>query len=73
MIVREIEVRRGPASPVPVNVEIVPFPEKHADAGTAYSPKSRVSIGTVHVHTDMMTVVRIPRRNDGLTMLPWTQ
>ena len=73
MVVWEIEARRGPASQVPVNVGIVPFPEKHDNVGTAYTPESRISTGAVHVCTDMMTVVQIPRRNGSPTMLPWTQ
>ena len=69
----EIETRRGPASPVPVNAEIVPFPENHANIGTAHTPESRDNTGTVRVRMDMPTVVHIPRRNGNPTMLPWTQ
>ena len=56
----EIEVRRGPASSVPVNAGIVPFPENHAGARTAHILKSRVNTGTVRVRANMPTMVQIP-------------
>ena len=73
MVAWEIEVKRDLASPGPVNVGIVPFPENHADARTAHILESRVNAGTVRVCADMPTVVRIPWRNGSLTMLLWTQ
>ena len=60
MIAWEIEVRRDPASPVPVNVGNVPFLESHADSGTAPILESRINTEPVHVHTDMPIEVRIP-------------
>ena len=69
----EIEVRRGPASLVLVNAGIVPFPENHAGAGTAHILESCVNTRTVRIHADMLTMVRIPRRNNDPTMLLWMQ
>ena len=66
----EIKVRRDLASPVPVNAGIVPFPETHADIGTAHILESHVNVETVRV--DMPTVVRIPRRSGSPIMLLWT-
>ena len=71
MVAWEIEVRRDPAGPVPVNARIVPFPENHADAGIAPILESRINAGPVHVHVDMPTEVRIPRRSDSPTTLLW--
>ena len=68
----EIKVRRDLASPVPVNAGIVPFPETHADIGTAHILESHVNVETVRVRADMPTVVRIPRRSGSPTMLLWT-
>ena len=59
-IVWEIEVGRDPTSPVPVNPGTVPFPENHVDAGIAPILESRINAGTVHVHANMPTEVRIP-------------
>ena len=56
----EIEAKRGPASPVPVNAGIVPFPENHADARIAHILESRVNVKTVCIRVDMPTMVRIP-------------
>ena len=41
MVAWEIEVRRDLASPIPVNVGIIPFPENHADVEPL--PFSRVA------------------------------
>ena len=73
MVVWEIEVRRGPASSVPVNAGIVPFPENHADARIAHILESCVNVKTVRIRVDMPTVVRIPWSNSSPTMLLWTQ
>ena len=73
MVVWEIKARRALANLVPDDSETVHFPENHTDIGTTRIPARRVSAGTVHVHADMTTVVRIPRRNGNPTMLPWTQ
>ena len=69
----EIKARRGLANSVPDDARIIHFPKNHTDTGTARTPESRVSAGTVHVRADMTTVVRIPRRNGSPTMLPWPQ
>ena len=57
MLVWEIEARRDLANLVLINAEIVPFPENHADVGTAHIPKSRVNAGTVRACTDKLIVV----------------
>ena len=67
----EIEVRKDPASSILVNTGIVPFPENHADAGTAPILESRINAELVHIHADMLTKVRIPRRSDSPTTLLW--
>ena len=69
----EIEAKRALAGPVPNDSRTVQFPENHTNTGTARVPERRVSAGTVHVRADMTTVVRIPRRNDSPTTLPWSQ
>ena len=73
MVVWEIEMRRALASSIPNDSRIVHFPENHTDTGTARIPARRVIAGIDHVYVDMMTVVRIPRRNGNPIMLPWTQ
>ena len=82
-IVWGIDVGRDPTSLVLVHVGIVPIhknhvdagtvpiPESHVDAGTVPILKSRVDTGTIHIHPSMPTEVRIPRRSDGPTTLPW--
>ena len=64
---------RSLVSPILINAWIVPFLENHADTGTAHTSESLVNAETIHARADMPTVVRIPRRNDNPTMLPWTQ
>ena len=73
MIVWEVEAKRALASPVPDNSGIGHFPENHIDTGIACILERRVSAETIHGHTDMTTVIRIPRRNGNPTMLPWTK
>ena len=67
----EIEVRRNPAGPIPVNARIVPFPENHTYAGTASILESRVNAKLVHVRADMLTKIRIPRKSDSLATPLW--
>ena len=72
MVAWEIEVRRDPTSPVLVNAGIVPFPESHADVGTAPILESRINVGPIHVHADIPIEVRIPWRSDNPTTPLWT-
>jgi len=71
MIVWEIEARRALASPVPDDSGTGHFLENHTNTGTARVPERHISAETIHIHADMTTVVRIPRRNGKPTMLPW--
>ena len=71
MVAWEIKVRKDPAGSVPVNVEIVPFPENHADTGTTPILSSRINAGPVHIHADMPTEVQIPWRSDSPTTPLW--
>ena len=71
MIAWGIKVKRALASSVPVDSGIGRSPENHIDIGTTCVLERRISTRTVHVRMDMTTMVRIPRRNDEPTMLPW--
>ena len=70
-VVWEIEVRRDPASLVPVHAGIVPFPENHVEAGIVPILESRIDAGIVHVHADMLTKVPTPQRSESPTTLLW--
>ena len=72
MIAWEIEAKGALASPILDDSGNGHFPENHANTGTTRVPERRVRTRTVHVRVDMTTKVRIPRRNDEPTMLPWT-
>ena len=71
MIAWGIEAKRALASSVPVDFGIGHSPENHTDTGTTRVLERRISTRAVHVRVDMTTMVRIPRRNDEPTMLPW--
>ena len=71
MIAWGIKVKRALASSVPVDSGIGRSPENHIDIGTTCVLERRISTRTVHIRMDMTTMVRIPRRNDEPTMLPW--
>ena len=57
MVAWEIMVRRDPANPVPFDAGIVPFPQSHADVGTAPILESCINAEPVHVHMDILTEV----------------
>ena len=54
-----------------VDAGTVPIPENHVDVGIVPILDSHIDSGTVHIHTNMLIGVRIPKRSDGPTTLLW--
>ena len=60
LIVGEIDMGRGPISPVFINVRTVRVHRSPVDTKTVPIPESHVDIGTVHAYASMLTGVQIP-------------
>ena len=57
LIVGEIDMGQGPISLVPFDAEPIHIHGSPVDIRIAPIPKSRVDIGTIHVHASMLTGV----------------
>ena len=54
------------------NAGIVLILESHGNAEVTLIPENHVDVGTVRVHSGMLTGVRIPQRSDVPTTQLWT-
>ena len=70
-IVGEINMGRGPISPIPVVVWTVHVHKSPVDTETVPIPESRVNTRIVHAHTCMPTGVQTPQKSNGPTMPLW--
>ena len=78
-------MKGNPVNPAHVHAEIVPVHKNHVDTGTililenhsetevTLIPENHVDVetGTVHVHSSMLTGVRIPQMSDVPTTQLW--